>query len=197
MIEKYLSIDTETTSVNPHTARMLSIGVVEFWRCGDKLSPAKCIDEKFFATPYEVPADASRVNGLTRSKLNELSGGLSLEQSKSLIESYLYSGYNIIGYNINKYDLPVINSNVMNIGWERPNFGRIIDVFELAKRYWGRELPNKKLGTVFKQVLAETGITEKQVKNAFRLYSKNANVQAHNAAWDAYMAYFIYRYLVS
>lgn len=136
---------------------------------------------EIFATPYEVPADASRVNGLTRSKLNELSGGLSLEQSKSLIESYLYSGYNLIGYNINKYDLPVINSNVMNIGWERPNFGRVIDVFELAKRRWGRELPNKKLGTVFKRVLAETGITEKQVKNAFRLYSKNANVQAHNA----------------
>ena len=197
MIKKYLSIDTETTSVNPHTAQMLSIGVVEFWRYGDKLSPAKCIDEKIFATPYEVPAVASRVNGLTRSKLNELSGGLSLEQSKSLIESYLYSGYNLIGYNINKYDLPVINSNVMNIGWERPNFGRVIDVFELAKRRWGRELPNKKLGTVFKRVLAETGITEKQVKNAFRLYSKNANVQAHNAAWDAYMTYFIYKYLVS
>lgn len=191
---KVLSIDTETTGKYPNTAKLLSIGAVAFEKTNSSIRLTGPITEIFFSTTSEVPASASLINGLTRDKLQDLSGGRSLSESFELVREQLYGGYPVIGYNLKKYDIPVITNNTMELGWMRPKFGEITDVYDMAKKRWKGRLPNLKLTTVFKQVLLESEQTEASLHGVFKIFS-NGNADAHNAAWDAFMTLIVYRHL--
>lgn len=206
-VSRAFCLDTETTSVNKNEATMLSLGGLIF--NVDNMVPCSLpiVVDRYFATVREVPSDASRVNGLTRSKLHILSGGKALEEQYDSLRTFLYSNYIAIGYNVD-YDISVITNNVMRVGWPKPIFSSVIDVLGMVRKLdWDEKPFNFKLETVYNHVIRLQGSSADANKKLFASLIKRTSLdrttsigdikdEAHNAAWDAYMTYRVYKFII-
>ena len=155
MNKKFVVFDTETTSKFAKTAVLLSLSATtcELTEDGKLLymGPTDGFYDFYFKPVSEVPADARRVNNLSKALLTELSGNRSFSQQYNDVMALFPTGVNVIGHNIKAYDLVVLEQNLLRNGYPLPVWGEIIDTFKLAKAHLkkGVHVKDHKLTTVF------------------------------------------------
>lgn len=192
--------DLETTSKWANTANILEFGYI-------LVDPQKDITpiamgDMFFYPENEVPASASAINGLNKTKLGFLSGGKQFYQQAELVRKILTENNPVLaGYNSKAYDLPILQRHFADSGvpmipenQKHIDFCRVIKSFKLGTT-------DAKLGTLFKWVTAQLGTTEHELQElyvgwCYNCGIPNPNTTAHGALYDSFMTYIVYTYLI-
>ena len=182
----YFVFDTETTGTNTKYDEVIELAGIKFCIKDERLvvNSIKFIDQ-YFNIDREVPADARRVNGLTRSMLIKYSNGLYLEDCIDTLSEYLYDDKCIaVNYNT-KFDVSILNSNLRRAGAEPIKFEKYTDVMQFCKNpYTGRPI---------KLVLAKTKyLPDNESVDALYTQLFNRKASDHSALYDAYITFRLF-----
>lgn len=210
MSKQFVVFDTETTSVFPKTAVMLSMSMVTCEKNGNELAlgPTGRFVDMYFTPMSEVPESAARINHLNKALLKEKSNNRTLSDQYEDIVGILHPGVNVIGHNIS-YDITVVENNFARNGLPRPTFGEVIDTMKLARKYLkkGKDVIDYKLVTVFKWCLKKENMTEEDFIRSYQLtrrirqfqkltIGEPLSMEAHTASYDTYMTFFVAKVLM-
>lgn len=209
---KYLIFDTETdglTTTGPDsgTANILEFAYILYDEDSGDISHG----QMYFNTDHEIPYGASKVNGLTRSKLAHLSHGIYFDERIEDIQKVFHSADILVGHNSDSYDLPLMFSNFRKYGkslsrtaegvekiWDtydtmlhaksvvprRPNYGN-------SKRpYYG-----PKLVTAYAWVA--NNLYRKTASDLDKLFEQTFELTgtAHEAFYDVWMTFCVFKAL--
>jgi DNA polymerase III epsilon subunit-like protein len=200
-MKKFFIFDTETTGLNASKADILQLSGILVSIDNKKIVNLEAIN-LYFATDVEVPADASRVNGLRRVELNKLSKGLYFEDSYSLMKPYFEDPEIIaVGYNVLSYDRVVLNSNCERYNVPKPKWAEYLDIMKLiaphvkVNRYGNTNLKDAYYQTYIRTNLNTYEETDKRFQSLFNKYIvRDSNY--HDALYDSYITFMLMLYLI-
>lgn len=187
----YLFFDIETTGLSK-SSDILEFAAIE---CDDNFCIRRVINN-YYLYDGEVPPGASKINGLTREKLEFLADSDFISDAENIYELLSRPDITVVGHNILAYDLPVVYNNLHRAGLELsvPS-NRCIDTLPMArKRYEGKH----DLQTTLAAVLKDGNLSLTQIKQLFsnsKLISpqiKDKKMTFHSGLFDAFVSYVIY-----
>lgn len=179
-----VGLDLETTSADPSRACVVQFGAVS--RCPGWLPPPG-VESCFLVDPgVPIPASATAINRITD---DMVCGKETLVQrAPALLDLMAKSsqpGACVVGYNVRKYDLPLLQLQLAQMGYVAGCNPMVIDVLDLVSWYH-RDLPSRKLAKV-----AEIfGVDGSPVELGFGSHidmgeaAVDAARQAHDALYD-------------
>lgn len=132
-------IDTETTGLDPETARIWEIATLTA-RGNEKIEESSCL-----VNPgIEIPNEIVQLCRLNPYDIAEIKVSPSLESFNFLDEA---DGDIIAGYNLMAYDWPVLTAEFKRIDQKKPRIGALLDVLVMVRRL--RAFRFRALGEVF------------------------------------------------
>jgi DNA polymerase III epsilon subunit-like protein len=139
-------LDLETTSADPSRAKVVQFGAVS--RCPGWLSEPG-VESCFLVDPgCPIPASATAINRITDDMVY---GKETLAQrAPALLElmgKASQPGACVVGYNVRKYDLPLLQLQLAQMGFVAGTQPMTIDVLDLVSWYH-RDMPSRKLAKV-------------------------------------------------
>lgn len=200
---RFIVIDIEATSTNPHTADMLSFAAFSIVQKDNGQFDFNTLTaiNKYFMYDKQVPADASAVNGLTRERLMRLSNGDYIDDAIDSMKSFIYAPDAILaGYNVRGYDYNVLSNNLNRYGLELPKYNGIYDVMYEQKRLLENTMyatrTKIKLTEAVRTILCDKyGMTMSAIQNLYteiidELHLRTTmedNMLFHTALWDSFV----------
>jgi len=141
-----VGLDLETTSADPSRARVVQFGAVS--RCPGWL-PSPGVESCFLVDPgVPIPASATAINRITDDMVR---GKETLAQRApallDLMAKASQPGACVVGYNVRKYDLPLLQLQLAQMGYVAGCNPMVVDVLDLVSWYH-RDLPSRKLAKV-------------------------------------------------
>lgn len=187
----YLFFDVETTGISK-SSDILEFAAIE---CSDDLRIQRVINNYYFYDD-EVPSGASKVNGLTRQKLEFLADTDFMSDAKNIHEIFSRPQLKIVGHNVISYDLPVVKSNLHRAGFElNVSNEQCIDTLLMAREHFKGK---HDLTSTISQVLSENGMTLNDIQRQFesseiiKPYIKDKKMTFHSGLFDAFVTFVIY-----
>lgn len=205
---KYIILDTETSSVNPRTAEMYTLGAFSVETFDNGLLNIDTLKgiHRYFNTDSEVPGDAASVNGLSRKILLEKSGGDYLEDCVDELNDFIYQPDAVlVGYNVN-YDKTVITNNLLRVGLNPPRWRNSMDIMQEQKPLFAGtgydSVPRVKLVKAADIIFRGKKVaTKEQLHQIFKVFVEHCGIEHsdamyHSALYDAYITMMILRELL-
>lgn len=142
-----VGLDLETTSADPSRARVVQFGAVS--RCPGWQTPPG-VESCFLVDPgVPIPASATAINRITDDMVR---GKDTLAQrAPALLElmgKASQPGACVVGYNVRKYDLPLLQLQLAQMGYVAGTSPMVIDVLDLVSWYH-RDLKSRRLFDAF------------------------------------------------
>lgn len=200
---KFIIADTEATGLNPQVVDMLSFGAFSVETGENGLLDFSSLEgiHRFFNTDKEVPAEASRVNGLTRQICFDKSNGDYLEDCYEELSNFVYRPDALFtGYNTS-FDATVLRCNFLRLGLPEPKWGGMYDVMQEQKillKGTGYETRRGiKLTTASDIIFRQKKVyTKEQLNKAFAVIVRTLELgepeaQYHSALYDAFITMMI------
>lgn len=124
-IAPWLAIDTESTGVDPFTARIVEVAVVEIDVDGNAVDPW-C---KVVNPGVEIPAEAAAIHGISTSRA-EAEGIPTAEALACVADRIFQHGWRcpVVAFNAT-YDWPLLIQEAERCGVEFPAFAPVLDPF--------------------------------------------------------------------
>ncbi len=168
-----VGLDLETTSVDPSRACVVQFGAVS--RCPGWLPPPG-VESCFLVDPgIPIPTSATAINRITDDMVR---GKETLAQRApallDLMAKASQPGACVVGYNVRKYDLPLLQLQLAQMGYVAGTNPMVIDVLDLVSWYH-RDLPSRKLAKVAESF---------GVDGSLDVDTIDAARQAHDALYD-------------
>lgn len=187
----YIFFDVETTGI-AKTSDILEFAAIE---CGEDLHITRVVNNYYYYDD-EVPAGASKVNGLTRQKLEFLAESDFISDAKNIYAFLSRPDVKLVGHNIISYDLPVVKSNLRRAGLDlNVDNKQCLDTLLMAReRYSGKH----DLQSTLVKVLSESGLTLAdiqemyQASEAIKPFIKDKKMTFHSGLFDAFVTFIIY-----
>lgn len=141
-----VGIDLETTSADPSRARIVQFAAVS--RCPGWL-PSPGVESNFLVDPgCPIPESATKIHRITDEMVR---GKQTLAQRApallELLGKTCQPGACVVGFNVRKYDLPLLQHALAEMGFVAGCNPMVLDVLDLVSWYH-RELPSRKLADV-------------------------------------------------
>lgn len=179
-----VGLDLETTSADPSRAKVVQFGAVS--RCPGWL-PEPGVESCFLVDPgCPIPASATAINRITDDMVR---GKETLAQRApallDLMGKASQPGACVVGYNVRKYDLPLLQLQLAQMGFVAGTKPMTIDVLDLVSWYH-RDMPSRKLA----KVAEAFGVDGSPVALGFGSRTDigeaadDASRQAHDALYD-------------
>ena len=198
---KFFVYDTETTGLDTRKAMILQLSGI-YLEIENRQVKCMEIVNRYFATDTEVPNDASRVHGLTRVDLNNLSGGLFFEDSYAFFKKYFEDEDIVaVGFNSIHFDRPLLKSNCTRYDVKCPVWKDEIDIMRAIVPFvkvnnYGRISLRDALYQVY---VRDGSMTNEGIEKMFYNTCKNHIVRDnkfHDALWDSYVTMLLLLYLI-
>jgi DNA polymerase-3 subunit epsilon len=111
--------DTETTGTDPKLDRIVEFAAVKLHPDGRRETMRTLVDPK-----VPIPPEASRIHGITDETVR---GAPTLVETAVDILKF-FDGADLVGYNIQRFDIPILQTELGRIGMELPLEGvRVVD----------------------------------------------------------------------
>jgi DNA polymerase-3 subunit epsilon len=174
-------LDFETTSPNPHEARIVEAYLGQVGGGEDPIDRAPMLVNP----SVEVPEEATAIHGFTTEHLREhgMPAAEAVGRIATAVADVWSKGIPLIGHNIGHYDLTVLNAELIRHG-ERPliewcggSYGPVIDTLVCSKYLdkWRRKVSEQQGAHALKTTAAVFGIPWN-------------DADAHGARYDALIA---------
>lgn len=195
---KYFVFDTETTGIDKYRSDILSLGGHLFEIDEEHNHPFNYKPVlMYFKTDDEVPSEASKVNGLTRHKLDTLSNGMYFEDYAADLKEFFEPDIIPVAYN-REYDLTIVRSNCERRNVEKPRWTDSIELMDKIKPYINTGASGRvKLMNAFYQVFIKTGVyTEEAVEEHYKRICGDliAESRFHDALYDSFISMLLFFY---
>lgn len=168
-----VGIDLETTSADPSRAKIVQFAAVS--RCPGWL-PAPGVESNFLVDPQQpIPESATKIHRITDEMVRRKQ--TLAQRAPALLEllgKTCQPGACVVGYNVRKYDLPLLQHVLAEMGFVAGCNPMVLDVLDLVSWYH-RELPTRKLFNAFCYFFPEEAEPED---------FEEAKARCHDALWD-------------
>jgi DNA polymerase-3 subunit epsilon len=143
-LDRFLSLDVESTGTDPLEARIVELGLCEFVLDNGQLQKVKPL-AKLFNPGVPISKSASNVHGITDAHVKDKP---LFRESAAKFVQYL-QGRVVVGYNFFHFDGPLMKAEFARCGIPRPFDGvAIVDVYPYVREDYGskRRPQSKSLG---------------------------------------------------
>lgn len=208
---KVLVFDLETDGLSTASSCVLEFAYM-LW---DSDTGSTESDVMYFNIDHEVPFAASRVNGLTRTKLAALSSGLYFDERMDEIRGVFHKAGVLVGHNAEEFDIPMIMSNFRKYGSSlsrsvegRERIWKTYDTMVHAKdvvpraQHKGHHTGNRKyygpkLTTAYAWIC--NNVYKKNPSDMDGIFNATYSTQgsAHEALYDVWMTFVLYKGLLA
>lgn len=203
---KHLIFDLEASGLSTQTANILEFAYI-IW--DDEQSSLEH-GRQYFMTDDEVPYGASKVNGLTKARLDVLSSGMYFEDYVDSIKALFATADVIVGHNVISFDMPMLShscqraKNPLNLDSDgNTRMWKMYDTMIHAKEIMPR-LPNQRgvyhgpRLTNFYAHVCRT-VYKHSTTDLDNMFETTCSTQgaAHEGLYDVWMTYIGYRALLS
>lgn len=186
-MRKYIFFDLETTGLN-HDCDILEFGALIF----DKEFHLQQVVNQYYLCD-DIPAGATKVNGLTPMKLQLYKAVDWDTYAKEIFDLVSEKDVFLCGHNIEFYDMEVLKHGLERAGFNwQPKPGKILDTYKLYRQNYSG---SGQLAAVTNRALAELGISMAELERMFRdspLISEkivDKNALFHNALFDSFCSF--------
>lgn len=193
---KYFVFDTETTGLDKYRSDILSIGghlfeIDEIHGYPFNYKPVLM----YFKTDDEVPTDASKINGLTRNKLDNLSNGMYFEDYESKLSEIFAEDVVPVAYN-REFDMTIVRANCERRNIQKPKWRDSVELMDLIKPYINTGMSGRvKLMNALYQVFIKPGVyTQEQIDEKYKMVCGDmiAENRFHDALYDSFVSMLLF-----
>jgi DNA polymerase III epsilon subunit family exonuclease len=124
--KEFISIDVETTGLDPKVSSILQVGAVKFTHSGEML---QSLDRLFRPDGDYIPKEATEIHGITMDMVKGCHTYSNNRFGVSAVKNFC-NGFPLVGHNIRAFDLQFLNFKQVRTPY-------IFDTMEMARKIYG------------------------------------------------------------
>lgn len=191
-IDSYTVFDFETTGLDPHSDRIIQVGLCEV-RGGQVTRQADWLVNQ----NVTIPSGASRIHGITTDVMRR--DGVAPERSLRVLLDALAQAPAGMGHNIHRFDVLFLEQECRRLGMPMPRVDDYVDTAALFKghRMGDRRSPRETHREYADRVLSipVRGLKYSVSACMEHLRISRGSAQLHSAGGDTYCTHLIYQSL--